>query len=83
LATKSDTLYFNAFTEDLFHWDNDLENDMTRVLQAIARKKDHTKIFSSPRDIFISSTFSLFPSFVISREKLTFLTKNGEDYKLE
>jgi energy-coupling factor transporter ATP-binding protein EcfA2 len=33
LATESDTLYFNAFTEDLFHWDNDLENDMTRVLQ--------------------------------------------------
>ena len=22
-----DTLYFNAFTEDLFYWDNDLEND--------------------------------------------------------
>ena len=33
LATTSDTLYFNAFTEDLFHWDNDLENDTTRVLQ--------------------------------------------------
>lgn len=30
---NSDTLYFNAFTEDLFHWDNDLENDTTRVLQ--------------------------------------------------
>ncbi|MCC3721396.1 AAA family ATPase [Rouxiella badensis] len=28
-----DTLYFNAFTEDLFHWDNDLENDANRVLQ--------------------------------------------------
>ena len=28
-----DTLYFNAFTEDLFHWDNDLENDENRVLQ--------------------------------------------------
>lgn len=27
-----DTLYFNAFTEDLFHWDNDLENDSQRVL---------------------------------------------------
>lgn len=27
-----DTLYFNAFTEDLFHWDNDLENDERRVL---------------------------------------------------
>ncbi|MDI3321979.1 AAA family ATPase [Pinibacter soli] len=28
-----DTLYFNAFTEDLFHWDNDLEKDTERVLQ--------------------------------------------------
>lgn len=27
-----DTLYFNAFTEDLFNWDNDLENDTERVL---------------------------------------------------
>ena len=24
---QGDTLYFNAFTEDLFTWDNDLEND--------------------------------------------------------
>ena len=23
----ADTLYYNAFTEDLFYWDNDLEND--------------------------------------------------------
>ncbi len=28
-----DTLYFNAFTEDLFSWDNDLENDSERVLK--------------------------------------------------
>jgi len=28
-----DTLYFNAFTEDLFTWDNDLENDAERVLR--------------------------------------------------
>lgn len=27
-----DTLYFNAFTEDLFHWDNDLPNDAERAL---------------------------------------------------
>ena len=27
-----DTLYFNAFTEDLFHWDNDLEGDSKRRL---------------------------------------------------
>ena len=28
-----DTLYFNAFTEDLFNWDNDLKNDRERVLK--------------------------------------------------
>ena len=28
-----DTLYFNAFTEDLFTWENDLENDSARGLQ--------------------------------------------------
>ena len=28
-----DTLYFNAFTEDLFTWDNDLEHDRERVLR--------------------------------------------------
>jgi hypothetical protein len=27
-----DTLYFNAFTEDLFSWDNDLDNDEHRTL---------------------------------------------------
>ena len=29
---EQDTLYFNAFTEDLFTWDNDLDNDAERVL---------------------------------------------------
>ena len=30
---ERDTLYFNAFTEDLFTWDNDLDNDRERVLK--------------------------------------------------
>jgi hypothetical protein len=30
---QRDTLYFNAFTEDLFQWDNDLANDRERVLK--------------------------------------------------
>src|SRR5690606_2041644 len=30
---RRDTLYFNAFTADLFSWDNDLENDRGRVLK--------------------------------------------------
>jgi hypothetical protein len=28
-----DTLYFNAYTEDLFSWDNDLDGDTERVLK--------------------------------------------------
>lgn len=31
-VTNQDTLYFNAFTEDLFSWDNDLDNDIERRL---------------------------------------------------
>ena len=30
---KADTLYFNAFTEDLFVWNNDLEHDQIRYLK--------------------------------------------------
>jgi len=30
---NADTLYFNAFTEDLFSWDNDFDNDTQRVLK--------------------------------------------------
>lgn len=37
-ATR-DTLYFNAFTEDLFTWDNDLEGDNARVLKMNAASR--------------------------------------------
>ena len=36
---RRDTLYFNAFTEDLFDWDNDLDGDMERRLKFKARSK--------------------------------------------
>jgi hypothetical protein len=32
-SKKQDTLYFNAYTEDLFSWDNDLDNDREHVLE--------------------------------------------------
>lgn len=34
-----DTLYFNAFTEDLFHWDNDLDGDSDRRLKLNAKSR--------------------------------------------
>ncbi len=37
--TMRDTLYFNAFTEDLFHWDNDLDGDSNRRLTLNAKSR--------------------------------------------
>ncbi len=34
-----DTLYFNAFTEDLFHWDNDLNGDTERHIKLNSNSK--------------------------------------------
>src|SRR5690554_2254686 len=36
---NADTLYFNAFTEDLFSWDNDLDSDTQRMLKLNADSK--------------------------------------------
>jgi wobble nucleotide-excising tRNase len=36
---KRDTLYFNAFTEDLFDWDNDLDEDTERKIKFKARSQ--------------------------------------------
>ena len=42
-----DTLYFNAFTEDLFHLDNDLESDTERVLKI----NSDSKFFNGFREL--------------------------------
>lgn len=38
-GNNRDTLYFNAFTEDLFSWDNDLDNDTERKLRINSSSK--------------------------------------------
>lgn len=38
-TTSRDTLYFNAYTEDLFTWYNDLQGDQDRVLQLNSASK--------------------------------------------
>jgi wobble nucleotide-excising tRNase len=46
-TTKRDTLYFNAYTEDLFTWDNDLEKDRLRVLEL----NDASRFFIGLREL--------------------------------
>jgi len=44
---EADTLYFNAFTEDLFSWDNDLDNDTRRVLKI----NSNSRFFAGLQDL--------------------------------
>lgn len=51
-----DTLYFNAFTEDLFFWDNDLENDRERLL----RMNTDSRFFSGLAELEMESRIRRF-----------------------
>lgn len=46
-TTRRDTLYFNAYTEDLFSWDNDLVYEKNRVLQL----NTESNFFAGLRDL--------------------------------
>lgn len=46
-TTTKDTLYYNAFTEDLFSWENDLENDNDRYLKI----NEKSSFFDSLREL--------------------------------
>ena len=48
----ADTLYFNAFTEDLFTWDNDLDGDAVRRLQL----NPNSTFFNGLKDLALDET---------------------------
>lgn len=50
----ADTLYFNAFTEDLFTWDNDLDGDAVRRLQLNA----NSTFFNGLKDLALDETIA-------------------------
>ena len=54
----ADTLYFNAFTEDLFHWNNDLEGDSDRHL--IINEKSN--FFNGLKDLALDETIAVYLS---------------------
>jgi hypothetical protein len=51
-AGEPDTLYFNAFTEDLFSWDNDLQGDSKRVL----RLNSESRFFSGIKELALEES---------------------------
>lgn len=50
----ADTLYFNAFTEDLFTWDNDLDGDTVRRLQL----NPNSTFFNGLKDLALDETIA-------------------------
>src|SRR5690242_20603970 len=53
-----DTLYFNAYTEDLFVWDNDLQGDTNRVLRLNAT----SRFFSGIKDLALDESIQSYLS---------------------
>lgn len=80
-----DTLYFNAFTEDLFHWDNDLDGDAERVLQI----NSASRFFSGLKELALEDKiFSYFNrysdlDFKIDYKKWTISFSKGENFNIK
>jgi len=57
-TSTPDTLYFNAFTEDLFVWENDLEGDTERRLQL----NDKSSFFNAMTELALDETIAQYLS---------------------
>ncbi|KGL61229.1 AAA family ATPase [Polaribacter sp. Hel1_33_49] len=75
-------LYYNAFTEDLFYWDNDLDNDTDRKLKIQPNSYTDWILLEQGQEPNITTHFQrytnekLTPSF---NEKSTIKDKNNKD----
>lgn len=82
---ETDTLYYNAYTEDLFHWNNDLENDSERHLII---NKD-SKFFEGFKELALEEKIFEFLEryadfdFRIDYEEWTITFKKGEENNIK
>lgn len=85
-----DTLYFNAFTEDLFTWNNDLENDTVRFMKLNKDSKFFSGLHELDLNVKIESFFHNYValSFDINYDTSTVIFSrsiivNGEEQRVE
>ncbi len=82
---EANTLYYNAYTEDLFHWNNDLENDTERYL--IINKK--SKFFDGFEELALEGKIFRFLEryadfdFKIDYDKWTISFNKGEEHNIK
>jgi hypothetical protein len=76
--TSRDTLYFNAFTEDLFSWHNDLDNDSERYLTLHPTSKFFAGLEDLEMDNRIRPILLRYADFDFKLDLLPLTNANGE-----
>ena len=82
-ADKRDTLYFNAFTEDLFLWDNDLENDSERKLKLNADSKFFAGLESMEMDNRIRALLARYADFEFRIDTTTWEVVFAREFRVK
>jgi len=83
--SKIKILYYNAFTEDLFYWDNDLDNDVDRKLKIQANGYTNWILQDQGQEPNITEHFQrytsdkLTPSFNEDFSEVRFSFERGDD----
>lgn len=86
--TRAKILYYNAFTEDLFSWDNDLENDSELKLKIQPNSFTQWILQEQGQDQNIVTSFQRFsgnkltPTFSPDFSEVTFSFESGNDENL-
>lgn len=80
-TTQRDTLYFNAFTEDLFSWENDLTGDRHRFLKLNEKSRYFNGLASTELDTRIRSLLDRYADFDFRIDSVT--NKDGKLEKAE
>lgn len=73
---KIKLMYYNAFTEDLFYWDNDLDNDTDRKLRIQSNGYTHWVLVEQGQEPNIATHFQRY-----TNDKLT--PKFNEEYSIK
>ncbi|WP_347839594.1 AAA family ATPase [uncultured Draconibacterium sp.] len=82
-------LYYNAFTEDLFYWDNDLDADSERKLKIQPNNFTNWVLAEQGQDPNIISNFqhytseSITPKFSPDFTEVSFSIESGDDESIE
>ena len=82
-VTARDTLYFNAFTEDLFTWDNDLENDVERKLKLNANSSFFAGLESMEMDTRIGKLLDRYVDFEFRLDTTTWEVVFAREFRVK